>query len=299
MSTNLSMITPRSFTSAGALTELVAALQTPQGARAARKASRIAVRAANTIGRAFKRSRINTSFSTMSMGGSTSYSRRAKPSVKESGDTYSHHWDSTLDTRYLYSQEIRFPAVSDVSNVNRHPDLIHLSGIKTCYNFVNQTNIPVEVHFAICQSKAKLLSGQQDLTEDFFRDNSGNSQDHLNFDFTTDWDIRYQCNAINPDKWNIITHTKRILWPKSSDTATGQGQYFWRHEKYYNLQKRIRFDNISTVLNTEPFIVLVWCVELLQGDAPSEAPTASAVSLHGVNSPYWKNALYQKLGIRF
>lgn len=262
----------------------------------------------------YRRSGVDRSFSTIGSRGASMgprappkrYTTRAKPSAGARGQAFERQDTVSMDSRFLYSAEVTFPVTNDVTNINAHPDLVHLSGLKACYMFENRQDKPFEVHFAIVQGKASQLSGQQDLETEFFRNNTDNTR--ATDDFTQDnseWNQRYLCAPINSDKWNIITHTKRILWPKGSDTATGTGTYFWKHEKYYPIKRNIRFDRTFRSVNTEPFVICVWCVELHKedapfvGDPPIYVPYSSAIDLHTATTAYWRNSLYDNLGLYY
>lgn len=172
---------------------------------------------------------------------------------------------------------------------------IKLRGLKICMTLENMSFLAADsmvVHIAIVQPKGfDQVLVPLDQTSFFSRPGGGTpGQDRTeNFDNfasspAVNWD--YNCNGINKQKYNIITHTKRRLISKGS--VYPQGQNIWQYDKYYNMRgKRIQWDSISANYQTRPLCLLVWH-ERLTSDDPS---SNSNLRFHLNTKSYFSNAL--------
>lgn len=119
------------------------------------------------------------------------------------------------------------------------------------------------MHFAILQPKSYDVPVNPVDPDSFFSRPGGGVQGAdrtKNFNqFATapgvDWDIN--CLGINRNKWNIVTHAKRVLTCKG--TAYPKGSPFWKYEKYFSMKgKRMMFDSTSADYTSRPLVAVMW-----------------------------------------
>lgn len=213
-------------------------------------------RAARTIGRAWKRSRRKRG---------KSYAARAAPSTKQSTRQYGSGIEATSASQIsLQTQQIQFP---DQTSGGRVGSTIKLSGVKCCYHLTNNYNHPVEVHWALIQEKEYSQLGP---TQRFFRDVSDQTSRSRDFpsDPETGWTMLNVCQPINPDRFHIICHKRRILDGKAQTSGfLKDGRWLWKLDKYFSFKKKkLSFDAPGDQLPTKPLMVATWCQRISEDD---------------------------------
>ncbi len=225
------------------------------GARAVRFAythRRGIKRAATTIQRAWKRRR--RSYRARTTG--------TRTSTRQFGELEQEN--NLLAETAFGRADIRFPTFSDNAQANqRIGHTIKLSGIHCCWQFINTTERPIEVHWCMVQLKDREGFANTDLQTQFWRDTISITSRSRNFAPSASWDMRFFCSKLNPDKFNIITHKRRILDPKIGAAETGpnelkDGRWMWKMDKYFKINKKITFDGPTSTVPQRAFICLFW-----------------------------------------
>lgn len=144
---------------------------------------------------------------------------------------------------------------------------IKLKGIKVCLNAELQSFLVADTcmfHFALIQPKGfDTQVAPLDLDSFFARPGGGTpgldrTENFVQFaaDPSVNWD--YNCNGINREKWNIITHVKRRIHAKG-DAYAGGGSSIFCYEKYFDMKKtRIMWDSINSTFQTRPLVAICW-----------------------------------------
>jgi len=170
-----------------------------------------------------------------------------------------------LERRTMYFAKVEISkqpsSVEQLGQVAR--DSAKLSGLKICINAANQNTGPTEhvmVHIALVQLK-QFNNDNWDNTSFFSTPGGGNAgadktENFIDFGGQTAVQFQYNCNGINKDKWNVLTHFKRVLAPTS---GSSQMNSVLRYDKYFNMRKtRVAWDTITSDNITKPLMILVW-----------------------------------------
>lgn len=181
----------------------------------------------------------------------------------------------------LYFRTIQFPAQNTDVN-GRIGGSIRLSGFKLCDEFTNNTGYPIEMHYAVLQLKENAGATTVSVTEvkdKFFRDASLANARAIDFvDAGTDntWKMSMKCNNINPDKFNIITHQRKIMdsmTPNGGPVGTSNprrtvkdAQFHWKNHKWYPIKKNVTFQGSTPIIPNRPYIVVYWWTTVNRSD---------------------------------
>lgn len=155
---------------------------------------------------------------------------------------------------------------------------VRLRGLKVCIKAENpsfETKDTAIFHIAIIQPKGFDTAigqggGVVSLTDFFSRPGGGdigNDRTEAFVPFGTDptvnWD--YNCNGINKEKWNILTHVKRRVQAKGN--AYAMGTSLVSYDKYFPMRgKRLQYDSIGNVYLTRPLILCIWHERMVSDD---------------------------------
>lgn len=127
------------------------------------------------------------------------------------------------------------------------------------------------MHFAIVQDRDNNNS-DLDRVQNFFRDTTSltaRAHPFPNWVAGTNWDQRLNWNPINSDHYNVITHEKFKLGPKTGQFGFNTDvPYVKSKSKYYKIARRIAFDNVTDTVNWRPFYICMWWTAQ-DGDAHS------------------------------
>lgn len=208
---------------------------------------------------------------------------------KTTGTRVNTDWlPGNFSTNSLLFRRIKFPEGNSTNYTGRLGQSIRMKGIHVCDMIINHLTYPIEVHWALCQEKHKDVA---DLETDFFRDTTNTTDRSSNFESgTTPWDQKYTCFRINPDKWNIVTHKRRVLDPKkNSDTYIqnlSEVRWRWKIDKFFPLKQRVVFDSSAATEPTKPYIVFMWWQAVDVADANL---LDNQVSIASFDQVYFKN----------
>lgn len=215
-----------------------------------------------------------------------------------------------LIQRTLYFRQIDMTE-QDSTDVNtRLTSNIRLRGFRICDEFANNLGYPIELHYTIIQLKEN-VGGSADVTgpllaRDFFRNPTSTSEkstDFVNHFNGAGWDINYKCLNLNPDKFNIITHKRKIMdsmTPNGGTINTSDNQiqstrersWFWKCHKWYPIKKRHSFDKTTDRIPQRPYIVMYWWTALRRSDHNTSFPGdggGGGVTRESQDVVYFKN----------
>lgn len=145
---------------------------------------------------------------------------------------------------------------------------VFVKGIKVCFRAVNESVNAFDaahLHFAIIQYKS--TGDESSIPNNFFSQpgggDAGNERDFnfVNASVSPAWDWRYDCNGINPTRYNIVTHKKFRLDPR--DIGKKSTSYLLTHEHYYHINKTFQFENKDDTEVRNPLFMCVWYDSIL------------------------------------
>lgn len=148
---------------------------------------------------------------------------------------------------------------------------VRLRGLKVCLMAENpsfETKDTTIFHIAILQAKGFETT---DYSTSFFSrpggGDVGNDRTENFAPFTLSpaviWD--YNCNGINKEKYNIITHVKRKLQAKGA--AYQQGTSLLKYDKYFSMKgKRMQYDSIGSNFVSRPLVIACWHERMVSDD---------------------------------
>ena len=211
---------------------------------------------------------------------------------------------TSLTQRTLWFRLIEF-GQQDSSDVNtRLTPNVRLSGFKCCDEFSNNNGYPIEMHYAIVQLKENVEPADIDralLSRDFFRNPTSSVERATDFETPSgihSWDINYKCLNLNPDKFNILTHKRKILDSKTPNGGTistsnpinntKESSWYWKLHRWYPVKKKHSFDKPTHVIPQRPYVVMYWWQAINRSDHNANAPGDSAVSLETQDVVYYR-----------
>jgi len=214
------------------------------------KNRRTVIRAAKTIGRAYKKSR----------------SRRiegaqAQQVVLQSFIAGDKAEEVNVVRKNLWVEELKF-ANNINTGVNGAPNLtFSVKGFKLCYMLRNISDIPIHVHMAIVQRKSAEDTNYMGVN--MFRSTDNNTDRTANFiDRSTEpaWDVVQDCQNLNTDRFNVLTHMRIKLNAGEEPYNRQQTGTSWiKKDKYFPLSgKKFAFETDSATLVSKPLTLLVW-----------------------------------------
>lgn len=172
-----------------------------------------------------------------------------------------------LPRKTLWSARIRFNRMED-QTVKRLGEItgfrVHVKGMKVCLTVDTQGTAPtpeddITFHFAILQRKQD-DEGIAITGSNFFSNpgggTTGNEQD---FDFvpaSTDpiWDARYNCNGINPTRFNVVTHKRLNVLHRNNDSTTNKKHL----NQYIKINKTFQYENKDDQYVRRPLYAVCW-----------------------------------------
>lgn len=193
--------------------------------------------------------------------GSSSSSPRTQAFYNSTGDLAADGGvNIVLQRKTLYAAVVRLakpPSATDnlgAAEANR----IHLKGVRFCLNIQNtsQTNNNIGIfHFAVVQEKNDGQNGNSVNQANFFA-NPGGGETGVDrtLDFVTGGavDFRYNCNGLNRNRWNIVTHQRFLM-----DRADNEGAHK-TFERYLKFNKTFMYETNTNNNVMKPLRVLIW-----------------------------------------
>lgn len=262
-------------------------------------------RAALKIGRFMYMNRSKLPFNKLK----TLLNRRTAPGAKVQSKSNSNSPPAgsnsfTLGTLTL--NDFPWPARgSDGSNF-RDSNVIFVKGISICRQFEydafsgatalngNADIGPITVHWCLLQLKNDEGTGEigQEITQDFFRDNSVDSRTRgfLNSTATSVWDMGKNCLPLNPnDKVRILTHKRRTLIARGGGQNNTSKGSFWTIRKYYKLKKRMTFRGANSAFPNQRIFEAFWYETKGPSQYPSVPNAYNGITQARLNQIYFKD----------
>jgi hypothetical protein len=173
---------------------------------------------------------------------------------------------------------------------NRTKPKIYLKALRIQAELLNCSEWPMEMHFAVVQAKATTVNTASwvDCADKFFKDNTmEHTNDAIDFvDNTSSYQVSMKWMALNNQRFNILTHMKKVLGPKatvygSSSThytvpsttsvlvgaaETGARNDLWSIDKYMKCDKWIEFSDAQERMPNHGFFILWWVVQQNMND---------------------------------
>lgn len=171
-----------------------------------------------------------------------------------------------LNRRTMWSGTVQIAKPPSASELLGQPsrNAVRLSGLKICIHAQNGSNSATDVtmmHIALVQ--AKTFGTTEFDGSDFFSmpggGNSGSDRTQSFTDFATQpaANFDYNCLGINKEKWQIITHVKRVVQPTNQGTVGGKNTV--KYERYIPMKgARVMWDTVSANNISRPLFLLVW-----------------------------------------
>lgn len=167
--------------------------------------------------------------------------------------------------------EMKIPALGQGSD-NRLTNRIFLKGFHVCTQIFNRKTFPVVVQMALLQFPRRETGDDPEPKDKFFRaDENGDEGNALSFqDFNENpgWDMRYICNALNPDNKRVLMRKKWILGSRElngNKQPIHQAGYMVMHDRYIRINRHIVL-NGSADVNEQPFYMVFWALPLDSND---------------------------------
>ncbi len=234
-----------------------------------------AIRAARTIGRAYrryrrrrpgtaKRARMNRVGERVGRGGSKRFTTADTNAVLRT-------------TRQLQRREMTaIPGANLANNIDeRQRDIINLRGFKACWEVRNTSSVPLHLNMAVLAAKE---GADADIPNEGFFRGTGSTR---GIDFSNNLNSNdFSCRPINADKYTVFTHKRWLLNPQGEAAAGDQnevGTSFMSLKQYFPIRRQIRYrTNADTDCETK--IYLVWWCDQFQTDTGT-APVSDAIQM--------------------
>lgn len=206
-----------------------------------------------------------------------------------------------LVVQTLYFDVIRFQNSSLQTTINaRQSFRTKLKGIKICHQFnryasAGGTDTPYEVHWALCQMKQDTDSVSDILPyirTEFFRDTrslNSRTRDFQDCTAVSPYDYSYNCLHLNKDRFNILSHKRRILNARDSNTSVNNS-WTWKINKYFKINKQIEFTDMNDTFGKHPFFVVYWynlVSSLDWPNAPADPRTINRLNVQYLYQTYY------------
>lgn len=202
-----------------------------------------------------------------------------------------------MTQKTFYSGAINYPA-QGLGTTDRRGEQIFVSGVNICLHVRSTVDYPQILHFALIQLPSDQLT-QQQFRDQFFRADGPSSSitlDFVNQSIDPNWDLRYDCNKINPDNKAIITHRRWLLDKKfvtnpsgePSVQPFGQGQSMWavKMDKYFAIKRPVKFSGTGVI----PEKPLYWCMWIMALEPQDQVSDASTTAVYNVREKlYFRN----------
>lgn len=175
------------------------------------------------------------------------------------------------DTRVL--GRIDLTAINKGDGINqRERDIMHLSGVKFCWELRNDTEQPLYVNMAVVHIKG--CTPIDNLGENFFRGAGNGDQEGRYLDFSDErTSNEFRCLPLNTDKFVVISHKRFQLIPQdqTAPRINNQSGKNYRNLDWYTKVKRtIQYNPDGTATDNSNLYLIYWCDQFMQ---PSGTPT--------------------------
>lgn len=196
---------------------------------------------------------------------------------------------SNVQVSQLQVDKINMAPNDAESSFGRWKPNMRLRGIKVCEYFLNTNPYPVEIHYAVLQLKSNGRNEPlADTNLDFFRDTTNAMSRAYSFPpVGTAYDMKLSCFGINPDKFNILSHKRRILGrktdgPSGLDQGWRESGWMWRHHQWFGIKKRVSFESPTTEFPERAYLTCWWWQPLNWNDWNGLATGVEHRCLHRV-----------------
>lgn len=208
--------------------------------------------------------------------------------------------DFALGQRLLLVDNIDFPNAG-ASVGKRLGSTIRLSGIRICETVVNDLDFAVTFHWALLQPKSRGDIDVSEIKQEFFRETEGPDRNRAFIDAKDGdtYEYFYSCNGINPDKFNILTHMKKVLAPRdvTKDSTFNfhnmdTRNYTFHLDKYFNFKgKRMTFLNDADTVPEHPIIRVMWFQAHSFVDWETVNPQLATIARSSKATVYFRNGM--------
>lgn len=170
-----------------------------------------------------------------------------------------------VETRRLYiypCTEIPKVTPNDVDNPHvRRRDITFIKGFRMCLQLQNTRENLVLFNYAIIVPKAQ----QNVTTQDFFRSRK-NTERGQDFDPTVLDSNDFHCSPINTDRYMVLGHKRYKL----GATGATNPPKFKFIDRYFKINRQLRYDDGSNIPLYHPIFVVFWFDEVMSnaGTAP-------------------------------
>lgn len=186
------------------------------------------------------------------------------------------------DVKTIYYDMLNMPQ-QGIGTTDRISEQIFLKGITFCVSTFNDSNFPIEVHFALVQLKCPTDIDTQ-LRGGFFRADDVGDKTSLDFvDRLTNntWDIRYLCNKLNPDNKNIITHRKFNLAELPPPNNNKEFvKYHQKFEQYLPIKRTVHLRQGQDEIPEHPYVWVMWAMPIDDQQMPADVNTLNIWRQH-------------------
>lgn len=235
--------------------------------------------------------------------GKSKYVRRSARSIKSSLQRASTAPDrinaEAMTIRTLFVRSLVYPLFNPLAYNSRDKSIVHVRGFHICREFFHAANPQtgvgaIEVHWGLVQLKQEVgaTNNTPDVVDymrpEFFRlqqvDTSTTTTPFEDVTGTSSWDMKYNCLKLNPSRFHIITHRRKVLVTRN-DQSQANGKYKWKIDKYFPVKKRVRFSDRTNPRPERPFFEVFWynTVEPRTWPAnPLQASPLETVSHHSI-----------------
>lgn len=186
--------------------------------------------------------------------------KRGAPNKIPSAETVLSEDNPQCYPKTIYEAYVTFSNETAETTKNRTGNHVHFSGVKACFDFVNETQEVIKIHLALIQQKSK---NDSNIDIEFFRDPENTVSRTKDFD---NWHVsgeaqKYNCWSINPDRYNILWRKSRIVYPYEDSNAYQRNtdkNYFWHFQKYTKIKKIVNFETPTATQITQPYKFVWW-----------------------------------------
>jgi len=190
-------------------------------------------------------------------------------------------WESAIanrDGRTLHHVDItNIPKGTSIND--RQRDLVNLRGFKINGFFRNRFSAEGVLHIALLQPKFEKTLEQTD----FFRTGGTAGSNSRGSDFSLGLTgLEMASLRINPDKFNIIYHSRITLKP----AAYEHGSSYRMQNKYFPVNRQLSYDDDNTPKCNSPIFFVWWYDNIASA-------TATSIIVDNIESTYTIHALFK------
>ena len=226
--------------------------------------------------------------------------RTAAQSTRQHGQIQDFDNSAPADNQMatLHGNAVSFPTSAPGQIGGRVSSVINLRGIRVCEEFHNTCPFSVELHYAIVRPKDNDIIFTE-LPEMFFRNTvSGTQRSETFLSKPSAYRFFYRCAGINPDKFDVITHTTHTLDPVNllADPVSGSddrqpirnSKWKVKIDRYLRLNKQVNF-NDSTGAPMRPFYTVWWWMPILDQDYDASDNPSLKLTRYYKHDVYFRN----------